>query len=287
MPGNVCGVEPTDRSDSSQVSDLRVLVSVPAFDGDAGVLLDAAGDVWLSARVDRLSGPQLADHQPAHVGLDEDRTLVGGRLPSGAVGAEVIDDAGRRIRAISGDGVWAAILDQPISWPEPPRWCWDATGAPVAPELPADWPRVRVTDADEPCPACGHTVWDQVTPTDDSRGMRGTREAPSTPLSDDHYAGMEPTPFVVCTACGYEESIGAIMRFASHSDEEAAANKRRDRDALRDHERDKRGVGTGQVPGLRQPGRARGDDRMGRPATSSNACSGRLADCRPSAQTPG
>jgi hypothetical protein len=105
----------------------------------------------------------------------------------------------------------------------------DASGLPVAPELPADWLGVRVADANEPCPACGHTTWDEVTAPDDSRGMRSGRvmdRGPMKPPSDDHYAGMEPTPFVVCCACGHEESIG-VMRFASTSDQDAAENQRR------------------------------------------------------------
>jgi hypothetical protein len=154
------------------------------------------------------------------------------------VGAEAVDDAGRRITAVPGDGAWIAVLDQPVQGPRA-AWCWDA---PVAPELPADWPRTRVADANEPCPACGRTVWDEVTRTDDSRGMRripGTNP-PRRPRTDDHYAGMEPTPFVVCCACGHEESIGAMTRFSSSSDDDAAENKRRFREAqqrMRDDQR--------------------------------------------------
>ena len=227
------------------MSELQVLVSVPTPDGDAGVLVDASGDVWLSAHIDRLGGPRLEGHQPDQLGLAGDRSLVGGRLPPGAVGAEVIDDAGRRIRATTGNGAWVALLDEPTVGPQPASWCWDDNGDPIAPELPAGWSRVRVTDADESCPACGRTLWHQVTATDDSRGMRsirGTSPSPTpTPSLDDHYAGTEPTPFVVCAACGYEESVGAIMRFATPDDPaEANEHQQRYQQALRDHERDKR-----------------------------------------------
>lgn len=220
-----------------------VLVSVQTNDGHAGVLRDQDGAIWLSWRIDSLGGPRLDDYRPDHLGLPDDRTLIGGRLPPGAVGAEAVDDAGRRITAVAGEGAWIAVLDQPIHGPRAPAWCWDASGAPVAPELPADWPRTRIADANEPCPACGRTVWDEVTPTDDSRGMRsipGTNP-PRRPPTDDHYAGMEPTPFVVCCACGHEESIGRMMRFSSTSDEDAAENKRRLQEAqrrLRDGQRE-------------------------------------------------
>jgi hypothetical protein len=206
-----------------------VLVSVQTNDGSAGVLRDEDGAMWLSWRIDGLGGPRLDDYRPDHLGLPDDQTLIGGRLPPGAVGAEVVDDAGRRITAVAGGGAWIAVLDQPILGPRAPAWCCDASGAPIAPELPADWPRTRIADANEPCPACGRTVWDEVTPTDDSRGMRsipGTNP-PSRPPMHNDYAGMEPTPFVVCCACGHEESIGAMIRFSSSSDEDAAETKRR------------------------------------------------------------
>jgi len=220
-----------------------VLVSVQTNDGLAGVLRDEHGAMWLSWRIDGLGGPRLDDYRPDHLGLPDDRTLLGGRLPPGAVGAEAVDDAGQRITAVAGEGAWVAVLDQPIQGPRAPAWCRDASGAPVAPELPAEWPRTRVAGAKEPCPACGRTVWDEVTPTDDSRGMRsipGT--SPSTrPPTDDHYAGMEPSPFVVCCACGHEESIGGLMRFSSTSDEDGVENKRRFQEAqqrLRDSQRE-------------------------------------------------
>jgi hypothetical protein len=223
---------------------VEVLVSVQTNDGLAGVLRDEDGAMWLSWRTDSLGGPRIDSYRPDHLSLPDDRTLIGGRLPPGAVGAEAVDDAGRRITAALGGGAWVTMLDQPIQGPTAPAWCWDASGAPVAPELPADWPRTRVTDANEPCPACGRTVWNEVTPTDDSRGMRSIRGAPSPPRrppADDHYAGMEPTPFAVCCACGHEESIGALMRFSSTSDKDAAENKLRFSQAqqrIRDHQRE-------------------------------------------------
>jgi hypothetical protein len=211
---------------------VEVLVSVQTTDGLGGVLRDEDGAMWLSWRTDSLGGPRLDGYRPHHLSLPDDRTLIGGRLPLGAVGAEAVDDAGRRITAAAGNGAWVAVLDQPILGPIAPAWCWDASGTPVAAELPADWPRTRVADANEPCPACGRTVWDEVTPSDDSRGMRsipGTNP-PSRPPMHNDYEGMEPAPFVVCCACGHEESIGAMMRFSSSSDQVDAEKKRRVRE---------------------------------------------------------
>lgn len=79
--------------------------------------------------------------------------------------------------------------------------------------------------------------------------MRGARGGSLTPPSDPHYAGMEPTLFVVCCACGHEESIGGLTRFVSSSEEEAAENKRRHQQALRDmHERQRETLETVRFP---------------------------------------
>ena len=216
------------------MAELEVLVSVATGGGITGVLRDEDGAVWLSWRIDGLGGPRLDDYRPSHMGLDDDRTLIGGRLVAGAVGAEVVDDAGRRIAAAVGGGAWVAVLEQPVRGPIAPAWCWDAERRPLAAALPADWPRTRVADASEPCPACGGTIWDQVTATDDSRGMRGTGSAPSAPPPVvDHYHGMEPTPFVVCCACGHEESIGALVRMTRASDADAVEATRRQEQARR------------------------------------------------------
>jgi hypothetical protein len=151
-------VEPRVIVQTLAMATVDVLVSVRTKDGLAGVLRDEDGAMWLSWRIDSLGGPRLDDYRPDHLGLPDDRTLIGGRLPPGAVGAEAVDDAGRRITAAAGQGAWVAVLDQPIQGPRAPAWCWDACGAPVAAELPADWPRTRVADAQEPCPAWAHRV---------------------------------------------------------------------------------------------------------------------------------
>jgi hypothetical protein len=111
-----------------------VLVSVRTMDGLAGVLRDEHGALWLSWRTDSPGAPGLDGYRPHHLGLPDDRTLIGGRLPLGAVGAEAVDDAGRRITAAAGEGAWIAVLDQPIQGPIAPAWCWDASRTPIAPE---------------------------------------------------------------------------------------------------------------------------------------------------------
>ena len=103
------------------------------------------------------------------------------------------------------------MLEQPIRGPVPAVRCRDAQGRPVAPALSASWARAAVTDTDERCPACGSVCWDEVRPDDESRGSRGTSDG-----------GTEPTPIVVCRACGHEESIGSVIRFESREDEDPA-----------------------------------------------------------------
>jgi hypothetical protein len=117
------------------------------------------------------------------------------------VTAYVTDDAGVRRQAAAADGAWAVVLDQPCEGAISPVCFRDASGRLVAPVLPADWVRTPVVDADEACPACGEQQgWDEARADDASRGTRGP--------------GMQPTPFVVCRACGYEHSVGAFLTAA-------------------------------------------------------------------------
>jgi hypothetical protein len=99
--------------------------------------------------------------------------------------------------------------------------CRDHAGRPIARPRPRDWTRTPVTDADVPCPACGAVAYDEVIPTDGSRGGRGGhgRDGP-----------LEPCHITVCRVCGHEEGAGrSITRFGSNDDEpedEAAAAER-------------------------------------------------------------
>ncbi len=189
----------------------EVLVSVECDDGRGGVVRGDDGQVWLSRSVDRVGGPRVDSYRPAHLGLRGDRTLLGGLLAPGAVSAEAVDDRGYRVQAAVGYGAWAVVLEQPRHGPVAAVCLRDARGRPVAPALPASWTRAPVTDTDEPCPACGAVAWDEVLPSDGSRGGR---------LMPD--GETEPTPVVVCRTCGHEEEIGSVIRFERPEDEDPA-----------------------------------------------------------------
>jgi hypothetical protein len=131
------------------------------------------------------------------------------------VAVEAVTDGGDRLACQVGDGAWVVVLDQPVTGVNPVVGR-DRAGAPVAPPLPGDWPRVPVTDSDERCPACEALAWDVVTPTDRSRGWRD---------------GGEPTPVIVCRVCGHEETIGSVIRVESREDEDPAIVQARIRDS--------------------------------------------------------
>lgn len=83
----------------------------------------------------------------------------------------------------------------------------DESGATVRSPLPADWPRKPVTDADEPCPACGGREWDIMRALDASRGAS---QAPD--------GSTQPSSFVVCPVCGHEEHLGSWFAFTEEED---------------------------------------------------------------------
>lgn len=187
------------------------------FPGGAGVVAHPSGEICLTHDVSDGRGSQLEGrgYRPVKAWIDQHHTLVGGLLPPGAVSAEVIDDRETRVAAVVHGRVYAAVLAQANDGHEPVVCCRDASAAPVSRPLPADWTRTRVTDAEEPCPACGAIAYDEVLPTDDSRGSRGTL-GPDGPL--------EPCRIVVCRLCGHEEGAGgSLMRFTSPDDEDEAA----------------------------------------------------------------
>ncbi len=192
-----------------------VLVAVEHPGGRAGVVIDAAGDVWLTDDVER-GGVRLDDYLPMCVGLEGARTVLGGRLPAGATAVEAVTDGGDRVPCRVGDGAWVVVLDQPATGWVSPVLRRDRTGAPVAPPLPEGWSRMPVTDSDEPCPACDALAWDVVTPSDRSRGWGG---------------GGEPTRVVVCRVCGHEETVGTLMRFETPADEDPETVQARIRDS--------------------------------------------------------
>jgi hypothetical protein len=182
-----------------------VLVSL---EGGAGVLRQADGMTLVTGDVTKGWGTCLRPedpYEPASTWMDDDRSVVGGLLAPGVVSVDVVDNGGRRMAASIGDGAYAAILAQPNSG-EAPVVCWrDAAGTPVRRPLPAAYPSVRVTDATEPCPACGAVDYEECTPTESWRG--GTIGPDGRTI---------PSPIVVCRICGHQEREGAF--FALHSD---------------------------------------------------------------------
>ena len=187
----------------------EILVSIDEEDLTLGVVRGRDGVMRLSNITKGGGGIVLQNYRACRRSLPQDRTLLGGMLPPSAVGAEVVDDRGRRIPAVSANGAWVAVLPQPVDRYSNPVCYRDVLGTLVAPPLPESWVRSPVRDALETCPACGEVAWEEVQPMDESRGVRLT-------------AGGEtvPTPIVVCHSCGHEESMGlgsSIVRGSGRS----------------------------------------------------------------------
>ncbi len=184
------------------------LVSLPS---GAGVV-SAEHGLLVTGEVTGGGGAYLREEDPFHpeaASVDRDHCVVGGRLPPGAVSAEVVDDRGARVTAAVADGVYVAILEQPNEGREPIVCCRDAHGNFVRRPWAADYPSVRVTDTEEPCPACGETDWDEYTPFEEWRGGSGSK------VDGTHIA----SPVVSCRVCGHEEREGTFMSMRSESDE--------------------------------------------------------------------
>lgn len=202
-----------------------VLIKLP---GGAGVVRRDDGEIVITQDVGDGRGQPLRgrdDYRPVWVGLDEVRSIVAGLLPAGAVSVEVRDDRGASVAAEVGGGVYAAVLEQPNDHHQPVVCCRDAFGAPVPRSLPADWTRTAVTDAEEPCPACGAIAYDEVLPTDGSRGGRG---------GHGHDGPLQPSRITVCRVCSHEEGAGrSISRFGSTDNEPEDEKTAADRAARR------------------------------------------------------
>ena len=183
-----------------------IVVSLPS---GAGVVRTEHGLV-VTDDVDVGGGVGLRDDDlfgPGAAAVDEDHSVVGGRLPPGAVSAEVVDDRGVRVSAVIVDGVYAAMLEQPHEGREPSVCCRDADGHFVRRPWAADYPSVRVSDTDEPCPACGETDWDEYTPFEEWRGGSGSK------VDGTHVADA----VVSCRVCGHEEPEPGFMTLRSES----------------------------------------------------------------------
>ena len=185
-----------------------VVVSLPSGAGvvrtEHGLVVtdDVSVGGGVGLRDDDLFGPGAAS-------VDVDHCVVGGRLPPGAVSAEVVDDRGLRVSAVVADGVYAAMLEQPHEGRDPIVCCRDADGHFVRRPPAADYRSVRVTDTDEPCPACGATDWDEYTPFEEWRGGSGSK------VDGTHVANA----VVSCRICGHEEPEPGFMTMRSESPE--------------------------------------------------------------------
>jgi hypothetical protein len=192
-----------------------VLVSLPE---GAGVVRRVDGATVVTDDVGEGHGTHLRAEDPYHPvksWVDEDRSVVGGLLPPGAVSAEVVDDLGRRVEAtIGGHGAYAAIVAQPNDGVDPIVCCRDATGRPVRRPLAGEYRSEPVTDAEEPCPACGAIAYAEYTPTEQ---WRGGRPGPGDVVI--------PNPVVVCCECGHEAPEGTFFGASASDDGEDEAER--------------------------------------------------------------
>ncbi len=170
--------------------------------GGEGVVRRDDGEIVVTDDVSHGRGTTLrrGGRCPGKAWVDEDRSVVGGLLPAGAVRAEVVDDRAMRIAAEVGHGAYAALLDQSMGLVVVVC-CRDEAGAPVRWPLPADYPIVPLDDATELCPACGAVSWEEYVPTD---SWSSGRPGPDGRLI--------PNPIVVCRVCGHRGARGHLLR---------------------------------------------------------------------------
>jgi hypothetical protein len=192
-------------SDNVVVAD--VLVELP---GGSGLIRsdDERFEYCLASDVSSGIGQPVAyqdRYAPGRVDLGNQRSLVGGLLPPGAVSAEVLDERGVRVVAAVGEGAYAAVLERSSERQEPIVCCRDVAGEPVRRPWMAVYPSVRVTDAQEPCAACGAVDYDEYTPFEQWRGGRGSK-VDGTNI---------PNPIVSCRVCGHEEREGTFVTMRS------------------------------------------------------------------------
>jgi hypothetical protein len=180
---------------------VEILVTIMHADGTAGVVRDN-GRPWLTGDVSRGPSTGLRGTRAGMEGL-RDGSLHGGMLPRGASGARVRDGAGNTHTPAVGGGAWVLVL--PVAPDAGVAVCFvDADGALVRPELPGRYVREPVEDSEEPCPACGGTEWELVTPDDPRHGSSSSGDGPEI-----------ASQFLYCVACGHEEGMGGWFSFGA------------------------------------------------------------------------
>jgi hypothetical protein len=220
----------------------NVVIELP---GGAGVIRsdDERFDYCLTSNVKTGVGQPIAyqdRYEPGRIDLGDERRLVGGLLPAGAVSAEIVDDRGIRVSAVVAGGAYAAVLDASDWRLTPPVCCRDAAGHPVRRPWAADYPSERVADAQEPCPACGSVDWDEYTPFEEWRGGRGSKVDGTS----------VPNPVVSCRVCGHQEPEGTFFGLASTEPENEDEDERARRIA-RFHAQHRRRQWLGAEPRLK------------------------------------
>lgn len=193
-----------------------MLVTLPRGGDATAAVFRSGGQAWLTDALGRGAASGLTGDNVTRMGID-DRTLVGGLMPAGAVAARVTDVAGERHDARAGGGAWIALLDDSPDGMLLPSVCFlDDAGGIVRPPRPAGRARSPVADADEPCPACDATGWEEIAATVHERAA------------------------VACATCGHAEAGGGWFapRQPEGAREPTEAEQRRQREQLRRTQRE-------------------------------------------------
>jgi hypothetical protein len=163
------------------------------------------GEEIIEVRVgDSPRGQPVLGERPTMIPFDNSRALVFGLLPDCAVSAEAVSPDGERVPCIVAPGVWLVVLPDNQRGAELyPVLFQDRDGAPVNPDLPADFNREAIGAREVPCPACGSDGWDRVT-----AAWRGTGHLRNSRWGYDVYG---PGRAFVCRVCGHEDRLGSPM----------------------------------------------------------------------------